>query len=86
MNAPHYCDGIESISLAAGMVRLELFVFGKEAPEKGKTPERHVIGQIVMPPQGFLQAYNGMQRLMAQLEKQGLVRRDAKPAPEGGKT
>ena len=29
----------------------------------------------VMPPQGFLQAFNGMAQLMKQLESQGLVKR-----------
>ena len=73
MNNPVYCDGIESISIAQGMVRLELFTYGRT--EKGKEPERVRSAQVVMPPQGFLQAFNGMAQLMKQLESQGLVKR-----------
>ena len=80
MNSPVYCDGIESISIAHGMVRLELFTYAR-AEAKGKEPERVRSAQVVMPPQGFLQAYNGMAQLMKQLETQGLVRRGANAAP-----
>lgn len=78
---PVYCDGIETISLSGGMIRMDLFVYAGAAPAKDQPPARRPSGQLVMPPQGFLQSLHAMTQLAKQLESQGLLRRDAKPAP-----
>ncbi len=85
----HYADGLERISFAGGMIRLDFFQYEDEqtsgaataAPENA--PEHALTQRLVMPPMGFLKAYEAMGQLVAQLEASGMItRRGAQAASQ----
>ena len=92
MNGEHmFADGVESLCFLEGMFRLELFCYG-ERGEDGKAA-RVPAGRLVLPPVGFLKAYETMGELVRRLREQGLVTHQPQPQPEpkagadeGGKT
>lgn len=74
-----YADGVESITMLEGMVRLDFFCCdGKNA--QGKI-QRETTTQIVIPPAAFLQAYEAMGKMVRHMEEGGFVLRKAVPAP-----
>jgi hypothetical protein len=79
-----YCDGVMNISLVGGMVRLDLFTLSPTEKDKKGAPAPTLSRQIVMPPDGFMQAFNGMSRLIQQLKDKGMVR-EIKPAAKDDK-
>lgn len=79
-----YADGLENVSLAGGMVRLDLFhLTGSPAPGSEMLP-REVDQQLVMTPAAFVRAFSVMQRFVDELEKKGVVSRapEAKTQPK----
>lgn len=87
MKEYRYADGLEEITLSEGMVRMELFHY-TGAPAGGganKHPSREVTQQLVLPPAGFLEAFEAMRQFMEQLEARGVVtRRSAHPHSSEG--
>lgn len=87
-----FADGVESLSFLEGMFRLELFCYG-ERGEDGKAA-RVPAGRLVLPPAGFLKAYETMGELVRRLREQGFVTQQPQPQLEpkvgadegGGKT
>ncbi len=68
-----YTDGVANISLAAGMIRLDLFHYaGAPAPGEHELP-KEVDQQLIMPPAAFMRAFEYMQQFVAELEKKGIV-------------
>ena len=66
-----FADGIGQIHFAGGMVR---FVFVTLQPgEDGAAPTPVVNERIIMPPQGFLGAFNSMQQLIDKLVEAGVL-------------
>jgi len=72
-----YADGIGQIHFAGAMVRLDLITL-QPAPD-GKAPTPLSKTRIIMPPQGFLSAYNSMQQLMDKLVEAGVFRKNEPP-------
>jgi len=56
-----------NISLVGGMVRLDLFTLSPTEKDKKGAPAPTFSQQVLMPPSGFMQAFNGMSRLIQQL-------------------
>lgn len=77
-----YADGVENVSLAGGMVRLDLFHYAGRPAEGERELLREVDQQLVLPPAAFMRAYESMQRFVAELEKSGLVKRSTSPSAE----
>lgn len=76
-----YADGVANVSLAGGMVRLDLFHYDGGPAEGQRDLPRMVDQQLIMSPAAFMRAYESMQRFVAELEKNGLVQRSvAAPA------
>lgn len=77
----YFADGIGEITLAGGMVRMDLVsLTGKQGAE-GNEPRLEARRRIVMPPDGFLRSFGAMENLVKQLVDAGLVKqRD----PAGG--
>lgn len=74
-----YADGVENVTLAGGMVRLDLFHYDGQ-PEEGQKELPHSVNQqLVLPPAAFIRAFESMQRFVAELEKSGMVHRNAVP-------
>ena len=72
-----YADGVENVSLAGGMVRLDLFHYDG-APAEGQRELPHAVTQqLVLPAAAFMRSFESMQRFVAELEKNGVVHRNA---------
>ena len=70
-----YADGVENVSLAGGMVRLDLFHYAGSPQEGSHELPRETDQQLVLPPAAFMRAFESMQRFVAELEKSGMVKR-----------
>ena len=68
-----FADGIGQIHFAGGMVRYD-FVTVQPA-EDGKTTTQSNV-RIIMPPQGFLAAFNSMQQLIDKLLEAGVLQKN----------
>jgi len=71
-----FADGIGQIHFAGSMVRFDFVTFQPE--EDGKTPVPQSNVRIIMPPQGFLAAFNSMQQLIDKLVEAGVIRKNDK--------
>lgn len=72
-----FVDGIESISFMEGMVHIELFNYiAGSQKEKGQRPDMEVAEELILNPQGFLQAFSAMQNLVGQLEQAGVIKKN----------
>lgn len=75
-----YADGVENVSLAGGMVRMDLFHYAGGPGEGQHDLPREVDQQLVLPPAAFMRAFESMQRFVAELEKNGVIKRQAASA------
>ena len=70
-----FADGIGQIHFVGGMVRFDLVTFQPPAEEgKAPVPESHT--RLIMPPQGFLAAFNSMQQLIDKLVEAGVLKKN----------
>ncbi len=77
-----YADGIGQIHFAGGMVRYD---FVTMQPRENAEPEVKANLRIVMPPQGFLNAFNSMQQLIDKLLEAGVLQKNATAKGPAGK-
>ncbi len=68
-----FADGIGQIHFAGGMVRYDFVTVQPE--NDGKTSTKAGI-RIIMPPQGFLNAFNSMQQLIDKLVEAGVLKKN----------
>ncbi|MBR2720415.1 MAG: hypothetical protein IKB74_03675 [Lentisphaeria bacterium] len=68
-----FADGIGQIHFAGGMVRYDFVTLQPE--EDGKTSAQSGV-RIIMPPQGFLAAFNSMQQLIDKLLEAGVLQKN----------
>ncbi len=69
-----FADGIGQIHFAGGMVRFDFVTL--QPGEEGKAPAPQSNVRIIMPPQGFLGAYNSMQQLIDKLLEAGVLQKN----------
>ncbi len=69
-----FADGIGQIHFAGGMVRYDFVTLQPEAEGKAPVPQSNV--RIIMPPQGFLSAFNSMQQLIDKLLDAGVLQKN----------
>ena len=69
-----YADGIGQIHFAGGMVRYDFVTL--QPKEDGAAPESKSGIRIIMPPQGFLAAFNSMQQLIDKLLDAGVLQKN----------
>ena len=69
-----YADGIGQIHFAGNMVRYDVVTLQPEEDGKAPTPQSNV--RIIMPPQGFLAAFNSMQQLIDKLVEAGVLQKN----------
>ena len=67
-----FADGIGQVHFAGGMVRFDFFRFQPDAEGEGE-PVPENAERIIMPPQGFLNAFNSMQQLIDKLLEAGVL-------------
>lgn len=73
-----FADGIGEITLAGGMVRMDLVSMVGTQKSKDQPPQLEFKQRVVMPPDGFLRSFSAMENLVKQLVDAGLVK------PRGG--
>lgn len=69
-----FADGIGQIHFAGGMVRFDFVTLQPE--EGGKSPVPQSCFRVIMPPQGFLSAFNSMQQLIDKLVEAGVIQKN----------
>lgn len=69
-----FADGIGQIHFAGGMVRFDFVTLQPEAEGQAPTPQSNL--RIIMPPQGFLAAFNSMQQLIDKLVDAGVLKKN----------
>ena len=75
-NKEVFADGIGQIHFAGGMVRFDFVTL--QPTEDGKNPVPEANLRIIMPPQGFLGAFNSMQQLIDKLLEAGVLQKNEK--------
>ena len=78
-----FADGIGQLHFAGGMVRFDFVTL--QPGEEGKAPVPQSNVRIIMPPQGFLGAFNSMQQLIEKLLAAGVLQKN-EPAAEAAPT
>jgi len=69
-----FADGIGEITLAGGMVRMDLVSLTGKQGDDGNEPRLEASRRIVMPPDGFLRSFGAMENLVKQLVDAGIVK------------
>jgi len=69
-----FADGIGQIHFAGGMVRYDFITLQPNENGQAPTPEAGL--RIIMPPQGFLSAFNAMQQLIDKLVEAGVLKKN----------
>ena len=69
-----FADGIGQIHFAGAMVRFDFVTLQPGAEGEAPAPQSNV--RIIMPPQGFLSAYNSMQQLIDKLLEAGVLKKN----------
>ena len=73
-----YADGIGQIHFAGAMVRFDFVPL--QPNDDGSAPTPVVNERIIMPPQGFLGAFNSMQQLIDKLLEAGVLQKNENAA------
>ena len=88
-----FADGIGEITLAGGMVRMDLVSLTGKQGDDSNAPRLEASRRIIMPPDGFLRSFGAMENLVKQLVDAGIVKQrdgatdavaSAAPAKDGG--
>jgi hypothetical protein len=69
-----YADGIGQIHFAGAMVRFDYVTLQPGAEGEPPVPETSL--RVIMPPQGFLSAFNSMQQLIDKLLEAGVLQKN----------
>ena len=72
-----FADGVGQIHFAGGMVRFDFVTLQPE--ENGQAPVPQSNTRVIMPPQGFLAAFNSMQQLIDKLVEAGVLQKNEAP-------
>ena len=69
-----FADGVGQIHFAGGMVRYDFVTLQPEENGKAPVPQSNV--RVIMPPNGFLAAFNSMQQLIDKLVEAGVLQKN----------
>ena len=69
-----FADGIGQIHFAGAMVRFDFVTL--QPGEDGAAPVPQSSLRVIMPPQGFLSAFNSMQQLIDKLLEAGVLKKN----------
>lgn len=77
-----FVDGVFNVGIQDGAVRIDFFTHSPTQRDSEGKPARQFSQRLITSPQGFLQVYSSLDRLVTQLEERGLVQRRDGGAPE----
>ena len=72
-----FADGVGQIHFAGGLVRYDFVTLQPEENGQAPVPQSNV--RVIMPPQGFLAAFNSMQQLIDKLVEAGVLQKNETP-------
>ena len=75
-----FADGIGQIHFAGNMVRFDFVTL--QPSDEGKAPVAESKIRVIMPPQGFLGAFDSMQKLINKLVEAGVLKKN-EPQKQG---
>ena len=78
-----FADGVGQVHFAGGMVRFDFVTLQPEENGKAPIPQSNI--RVIMPPQGFLAAFNSMQQLIDRLVEAGVLQKNEQAAPAAKK-
>lgn len=70
-----YVDGVQTIHLLNGTVRMDLFSL--QPPQEGEDPSPEVIQRVIMPIQSFLNIHGTMQQIVDKMLQDGIITSNA---------
>lgn len=72
-----FIDGMESVSLTDGMIRMEFYntVVGKNR-DSAENPHE-ICEELIMTPQSFIKVFSTMENLVQKLEDAGIITKNA---------
>lgn len=78
-----FADSIGEISVANGVIRLDLVSLSATGKDEKGQPVRELRQRIIMSPQGFIEAFGAMENVMHKLVELGVIAKHppASPAP-----
>lgn len=83
-----FVDGMDSITLSDGLIKMELFNIENPTADEGADAVHDKSTQLIMTPKSFLRSFEAMENLISQLADAGLISRknDEKKqnAPQSG--
>lgn len=72
-----FIDGMESVSLTDGMIRMELYNILISKNRNSQEPNPHEIcEELIMTPQSFIKLFSTMENLVQKLEEAGIITRN----------
>ncbi len=77
-----FADGMETISLSEGMIRMELYSIIPTPPGQDDPPEHDADTELIMSPAGFLRAFSAMEQLLQQLADAGVIKKNTQTESE----
>ena len=77
MSEERYADAIGEVALVGSTVRLDLMSLSQTEKDENGKPKLVFRQRVVMPVDGFLHSFGLMVRVMQQLEKQGVIKRQS---------
>lgn len=72
-----FIDGMESVSLTDGMIRMELYnvlISKNHNPQESNAHE--ICEELIMTPQSFIKVFSTMENLVKKLEEAGIITRN----------
>ena len=75
-----YADGLGQIHFAGNMIRFDFITL--QPGENGAAPTPEYNERIIMPPQGFLAAFDSMQQLIDKLVDAGVLTKNPNAKPK----
>jgi len=80
-----FVDGMESVSLTDGMIRMELYNVLLNPSHNPQAHNAHeTTGELIMTPPGVVKAFSTMENLVRKLEQAGIIQRNTEEAGNAG--
>ena len=86
MSDQEFVDGIKEITIQDGIVRVDYFTYSPELDDASGKPAKAFSKRLLMSPEGFLQTFSAMERIVDQLVERGAIKRkgDSAAKSNGG--
>lgn len=75
MSDQEFVDGVKEISIQGGIVRVDYFTYSPELDDASGKPAKVFSKRLLMSPEGFLQSFSAMERIVDQLVDKGAIKR-----------